>query len=54
MRGKKKNMHFRSLVMSFEAIVDITKKVPSLMGLIVFTEYNKSFGVENHIYWTPE
>jgi len=54
MREKKTSMYFGSLVMSFGAIIDITKKVPSLMSFITFIVFNNSFGVENGIYWNCE
>ena len=49
MREKKKNMHFGSLIMSFESFVDITKKAPSLGSLIAFIEINNLFVMKNHI-----
>ena len=33
-REKKTNLHFRSIMKSFESMIDITKKVPSLMSLM--------------------
>ena len=44
---KKTSMHFRSLIMSFGSIIDITKKVPSLVSFIASIVLNNSFGVEN-------
>jgi len=35
MREKKTSMHFGSLLMSFKSIIDIIKKVPSLVSFIV-------------------
>ena len=46
---KKRNMHFESLIMSFESLMDITKKVPSLGSLIAFIGINNIFGVKNYI-----
>ena len=42
MREKKTSTHFRSLFMSFELIIDFTKKIPSLVSLIVSIEFNDS------------
>ena len=47
MREKKKNMHFGSLIMIFESLMDITKKVLSLGSLIGFNGINYLFGVKN-------
>ena len=49
MREKKTSMHFGSLIKSLESIMDITKKVPSLVGLITSVVPNNLFGVENYI-----
>jgi len=40
MKEKKKNMHFGSLIKSFELIFDITKEVHSLIGLTTCIVYN--------------
>ena len=50
----KTSMYFGSLSMSFESIIDITKKVTSLVSFIASIVFNNSFGMENHIYWTFE
>ena len=49
MREKKKNVHFRSLIMSFESLMDIIMKVPSLGSLIAFIGFNDLFEVKNYI-----
>jgi len=49
MRENKRNMHFGSLVMSFESLMDVIKTVPSLGSLIAFIEINNLFGVKNYI-----
>ena len=49
-RAKKINMHFGSLIMSLEAIMDITKQVPNLVSVIASIVFNASFRVKNHIY----
>ena len=49
MREKKKNMHFGSLIMSFESLVDITKKEPRSQSLIAFIGFNILFRVKNCI-----
>ena len=54
MTEKKTRMHFGSLIKSFESMIDITKKVPSLVSLIASMEFNSSFGVKNRIYWIFE
>ena len=51
---KEDSMHFESLIKSFESIVDITRKVSSLMSLVAFIVFNNSFRVENHIYWASK
>ena len=48
-REKKKSMHFGSLIISFESLMDITKKVPSFGSLIAFIGINNLFGVKNCI-----
>ena len=48
---RKEEKHaFWELFMSLKLIIDITKKVPSLMSSIVFIVFNNSFGVDNHIH----
>ena len=47
---KEDSMHFGSLIKSFQSIVDITRKVSSLMSLVAFIVFNNSFRVENHTY----
>jgi len=42
-------MHLGSLIMSFESLMDITKKVPSVESLIAFIGINNLFGVKNCI-----
>ena len=49
MREKKRNMHFGSLIISFESLMDVTKKVPILGSLIAFIGTNNLFGVKNCI-----
>jgi len=44
-REKKTNMHFGSSVMSFKNIINITKKVPSLLSFIASIAFNDSCGV---------
>ena len=51
-REKKTRMHFGSLIKNLESIINITKKLPSLVNLVTSIEFNNSFRVENHIYWT--
>jgi len=53
-REKKTSMYFGSLVMNFKSIIDITKKVSSLVSFITYIVFNDSFGMENHTYWTCE
>ena len=45
-REKKESMHFGSLIMRFESLMDITRKVPSLGSLIAFIGINNQFGGE--------
>jgi len=47
-------MQFGSLIKSFESLMDITKKIPSLMSLIASMVINNLFGVKNCIEWTSE
>ena len=49
-----KSMHIACLIKSFESIINIVNKVPSLVILIASIVFNNSFGVENHIYWLSE
>ena len=49
MRKKKTSIHFGSLFMSFESIMDFTKKIPRLVSLIASIEFNDSFEVEFYI-----
>jgi len=49
MREKKRNMPLGSLIMSFESLMDITKKLPSLGNLIAFIGINNLFRVKNYI-----
>ena len=49
MRKKKTSIQFESLFMSFESIMDFTKKIPSLVSLIASIEFDDSFGVEFYI-----
>ena len=39
-------MHFRSLIISFESIVAVTKELVSLATLIASIVFNDSFGVK--------
>ena len=39
----------RELVMSFESMMDFTKKIPNLVSLIASIEFNDSCGVEFYI-----
>ena len=39
-------MYFESLIMSFESLIDITKKVPSLESLITFIGINNLVGIK--------
>ena len=48
-REKKKSMRFGSLIMSFESLMDITKKVPCLGSLIAFIGIDNIFEVKNYI-----
>ena len=48
-REKKKSMHFGSLIMSFESLMDIAKKVPCLGSLTAFIGINNQFGVKDSI-----
>ena len=43
-RKKKTNIQFGSLFMSFESIMNFTKKTPSLVSLIASIEFNDSLG----------
>ena len=43
-----------SLFMSFESIMNFTKKIPRLVSLIASIEFNDSFGVEFYISWIYE
>ena len=52
MREKKRNMHFDSLIVSFESLMNIANKVPSLESLIAFIGVNNE--VNNCIEWTSE
>jgi len=54
MKEKKTSIYFGSLIVRFESIIDITKKVPSLVSFIVSIVFNQSFKVKNHIYWICE
>ena len=49
MREKKRNMNFGSLIISFESLMDVAKKVPSLGSLIAFIRINNPFRVKNCI-----
>jgi len=49
MRKKKQSIQFGILFMSFESIIDFTKKIPSLVSLIASMVFNDSFGVESYI-----
>jgi len=53
-REKKTSIHFGSLFMSFESIMDFTKKIPSIVSLIASIEFNDSFRVQFYIQWTYE
>jgi len=46
MKGKEKKtcMHFMSLLMNFELVIDCTKKIPSLLNLIVSIVFNNPIG----------
>jgi len=50
MREKKTSMYLGNLIMNYVSIIDITKKLPSLVTLIASIVLNDSFEVENHIY----
>ena len=54
MREKKTSMHFESLIMSFESIIDLIKKVQSLMSSVASVVFKNSFEVENHIHWASK
>jgi len=47
-REKKTSMCFGSLLLSFESIMDLTKKLSCLMSLTTLLILNDSFGVENY------
>jgi len=49
MREKKRSMHFRGVIMSFESLMDIIKNTPSLGILIAFIGTNNLFGVKNYV-----
>jgi len=48
-REKKTSMHFGSLIMTFESIIDIIRKVLSLMSILASIVFNNLFEMENHI-----
>jgi len=50
MKEKKKIMYFGSLIKSFESIIDITKKVQSLVRLPASIVFRNLFELENYIY----
>ena len=52
MREMNKNMHFESLIKSFQFIIDITKKAQHLMRLTNFITFRNIFRVDNQIYHT--
>ena len=46
-KERKEDKHiFGSLIKIFESIINITRKVPSLVSLIAFIMFNNSFGAE--------
>jgi len=47
-------MHFGGLIKRFQSIIDIAKKVQSVIGLTIFIVYGNLFGLENYIRWTYE
>ena len=47
MRKKKTSIQFRSLFMSFESVMDFTKKKTSLVSLIASIEFNDSLGLNS-------
>jgi len=49
MNKKKTNMHFGSLIMSCELIIDITKKVPNFVSFIASIVLNNTFGMKKKI-----
>ena len=49
MERKKISMYFRSLLVSFESIIDFTKKIPSLDSLIASIVLDDSFGIKLHL-----
>jgi len=49
--SKEQKYVFGSLNKSSESLIDITKKLASLVTLLVFIVFNDSFGVKTHIYW---
>jgi len=49
MREEKTSMHFEELNYDFESIIDIKKKVLTLVSFIASIVFNDLFGVENHI-----
>jgi len=52
MERKDDNYEFWGLLMSFESIMDFTKKIPSLLSLIASIVFNDTIGVEHYIYQT--
>jgi len=53
MREKKTSMYFGSLVMSFKSVINITKKVSSLVSFITYIVFNDLFRVEcdSYVVW---
>ena len=49
--AKKTSLNFRSLIMSFESIIDITEEVLCLLSFIAFIVFNNLFGMQNYIFW---
>jgi len=53
-RGKKTSMYLGGLLMSFESIINFTKKILRVLSLIASIVFNNPIGVEDFIYWTYE
>ena len=51
-REKKTSMHFETSLMSLESTMNFTKKITSVVSLMVCTMFNNPIGVKNSIYWT--
>jgi len=49
MTEKKKTINYKGLVKSFQIIIEITKKVQSLVSLATFIAVIDSFELENQI-----